>query len=84
MPRPDRRTDVSPAPAAVRRPGWAASGWKQITNLGADPARSSQSEWTAIMCTHDPACPAADAIDWRAARTITEHPLPTAPGKGES
>jgi hypothetical protein len=26
------------------------------------------------MCTHDPACPAADAIDWWAARNITEHP----------
>jgi hypothetical protein len=25
------------------------------------------------MCTHDPACPPADAIDWWAARTITEH-----------
>src|SRR5215469_10643569 len=27
-----------------------------------------------IMCTHDPVCPAADAIDWWAARNITEHP----------
>ena len=26
------------------------------------------------MCTHDPACPAPDAIDWWAARNITEHP----------
>jgi Family of unknown function (DUF5999) len=26
------------------------------------------------MCTHDLACPAADAIDWWAARTITAHP----------
>ena len=26
------------------------------------------------MCTHDPACPAADAIDWWAARNITKHP----------
>jgi hypothetical protein len=26
------------------------------------------------MCTHDPACPAADAIDWWAARNITVHP----------
>jgi len=26
------------------------------------------------MCTHDPACPAADAIDWWAARNITAHP----------
>jgi hypothetical protein len=26
------------------------------------------------MCTHDPACPAADAIDWWAARNIAEHP----------
>jgi hypothetical protein len=34
---------------------------------------SSQPEWTAIMCTHDPACPPADAIDWWAARNITEH-----------
>jgi hypothetical protein len=79
----DRRADVSPAPAAVRRPGPAPSGREQITIQGADPARSSQPEWTATICTHDPACPAADAIDWRAARTITEHPLPTAPGKGE-
>lgn len=35
------------------------------------------------MCPHDLACPAAGAIDWPAARAITEHPLPTAPGKGE-
>jgi len=28
----------------------------------------------AIMCTHDPACPAADAIDWWAARNITARP----------
>jgi hypothetical protein len=27
-----------------------------------------------IMCTHDPACPPADAIDWWAARNTTEHP----------
>jgi Family of unknown function (DUF5999) len=27
-----------------------------------------------MMCTHDPACPAADAIDWWAARNIAEHP----------
>ena len=74
MPRPDRRTDVSPGPAAVRRPGRAASGWKQITMQGA--AGSPQPEWTATMCTHDLAYPAADAIDWRTARTITEHPLP--------
>jgi hypothetical protein len=26
------------------------------------------------MCTHDPACPSASAIDWLAARNITEHP----------
>jgi len=26
------------------------------------------------MCTHDPACPPADAIDWWAARNITAHP----------
>jgi hypothetical protein len=26
------------------------------------------------MCTHDPACPAADAIDWWAARNITGYP----------
>jgi len=26
------------------------------------------------MCAHDPACPPADAIDWWAARTITEQP----------
>jgi hypothetical protein len=26
------------------------------------------------MCTHHPACPAADAIDWWAARNITWHP----------
>ena len=26
------------------------------------------------MRTHDLACPAADAIDWWAARSITEHP----------
>ena len=41
---------------------------------GDDLAGSSQPEWIAIMCTHDPACPAADAIDWWAARNITEHP----------
>ena len=28
----------------------------------------------AIMCTHNPACPAADAIDWWAARNITARP----------
>jgi hypothetical protein len=26
------------------------------------------------MCTHNPACPPVDAIDWWAARNITEHP----------
>jgi hypothetical protein len=26
------------------------------------------------MCTHDPACPPPDAIDWWAARNIKEHP----------
>ena len=26
------------------------------------------------MCTHNPACPPADAIDWWAARNITEQP----------
>ena len=26
------------------------------------------------MCTHKPACPPVDAIDWWAARNITEHP----------
>ena len=26
------------------------------------------------MCTHDPACPPADAIDWWAARNIAEQP----------
>jgi hypothetical protein len=26
------------------------------------------------MCIHNPACPAADAIDWWAARNIAEHP----------
>jgi len=26
------------------------------------------------MCTHDPTCPPADAIDWWAARNIAEHP----------
>ena len=25
-------------------------------------------------CTHDPACPASDAIDWWAARSIAEQP----------
>ena len=68
MPRADRGTDVSP-------------GWEQITIQGA--AGSPKPEWTATMCPHDLACPAADATDWPAARTITEHPLPTAPGKGE-
>ena len=28
----------------------------------------------AVMCAHDPACPAADAIDWWAARNIAEQP----------
>jgi hypothetical protein len=32
-----------------------------------------QSERITIMCSHNPACPPADAIDWWAARTITEH-----------
>jgi hypothetical protein len=32
-----------------------------------------QPERTTIMCSHHPACPPADAIDWWAARTITEH-----------
>jgi len=41
---------------------------------GDDLAGSSQPEWIAIMCTHDPVCPAADAIDWWAARNIAEHP----------
>ena len=27
-----------------------------------------------LMCTHYPACPAANAVDWWAARNITEHP----------
>jgi Family of unknown function (DUF5999) len=36
--------------------------------------RASRYQGPAIMCTHDPACPAADAIDWWAARNITEHP----------
>jgi len=35
---------------------------------------SSRPGWTAIMCTHDPACPAANAIDWWAARNTTAHP----------
>ena len=26
------------------------------------------------MCTHDRACPATDAIDWWAARNVTERP----------
>jgi hypothetical protein len=26
------------------------------------------------MCTHHPACPTADEIDWWAARSITGHP----------
>jgi len=36
------------------------------------------------MCNHNPACPAGDAIDWRAARNITEHPGQgrTLPGNG--
>jgi hypothetical protein len=35
------------------------------------------------MCIHDPACPPADAIDWWAARNITEHPVtPGTPGGG--
>ena len=76
MPRADRRADVSPGPAAARRPGpgtvWLGTGH----DTGRYPAGSSQPEWTAIMCTHDSSCPAADPIDWRAARTITEHPLP--------
>jgi hypothetical protein len=44
------------------------------TDVSPGPAGSSQPEWTAIMCTHDPACPPSDAIDWWAARNITEHP----------
>ena len=76
MPRSDRRTDVSPGPAAVSQAGPAAPARNRsrYRATGADPAGSSQPEWTAIMCTHDPACPAADAIDWWAARNITEHP----------
>ena len=27
-----------------------------------------------VMCTHDPACPPAGAIDWWAARNVAEHP----------
>ena len=26
------------------------------------------------MCTHNPACPPADATDWWAARTVTKQP----------
>ena len=65
MLRADRRTDVSPASPAAR--ARAASGREQITIQSADPARSSQPEWTATMCTHDSTCPATDAIDCRAA-----------------
>ena len=32
------------------------------------------------MCTHDPACPAAEAIDWWAARNITGHDVPVDAG----
>ena len=72
MPRADRGTDVSPGSAAVRRPS-PGTVWEQITIQGA--AGSTQPEWTAAMCTHDLAYAAADAIDWPAARTITEYPL---------
>ena len=58
-------------PRGPSRPGGDRS---RDRATGADPAGSSQPEWTAIMCTHDPACPPADAIDWRPARNITEHP----------
>jgi hypothetical protein len=34
MPRSDRRTDVSPGPAAVRQPGLAAPAGEQITAPG--------------------------------------------------
>jgi hypothetical protein len=76
MPHADRRTDVSPCPAAVSQAGPAATARNRsrYRATGADPAGSSQPEWTAILFTHDPACPAADAIDWWAARNITEHP----------
>jgi hypothetical protein len=76
MPRADRRADVSPCPAAVSQAGAAAPARHRSRYLaaGAGPAGSSQPERTAIMCTHDPACPAADAFDWWAARNVAEHP----------
>src|ERR1700729_3322252 len=69
----------------MSRPAWPPSGRRtRPLRLGTNhdtgrsalplPAPRSQTEWTAIMCTHDPVCPAADAIDWWAARNITEQP----------
>ena len=77
MPRAGRRTTSRPArPLSGRAAPAARLGTNRDTRAadGTDPARSSQPDWTAIMCTHDPACPAPDAIDWWAARNITEHP----------